>query len=214
MLIFILIISISLWCLLSAVELNAFNSSFYVKSYKKYNIEEITGKNEFELESITQDLFTYLRGDAGNEILEDNFNEREILHMEDVEGLFKNGYRIKYISIFLTGFILAILWKRKDKDVIKSVIKGLFVNYIILAILSLMIYFDFSKYFTIFHHIFFTNDLWLLNPRTDLLIQMLPEELFMGIATRIVILFIGLIATIQIIGYIISRNKKIIRMGE
>lgn len=207
-LIVVLIISISLWCLLGALELNTFNVDFFMKSYDKYNVQEVTGKTKDELRLITEDLFVYLKGDAGNEILEANFNEREILHMEDVEKLFKNGFRLKYIAIFFSGFSLAILWKRKEKDFIKYITVGLFINWAILAVLFLMIYFDFSKYFTLFHHIFFSNDLWLLNPRTDLLIQMLPEGLFMDIATRIVIFFISFVGLIQLIGCIIIKMRK------
>ena len=101
-----------------------------------------------------------------------------------------------------------MLWKRRETDFVKHVVIGLFVNWVILGILFLMIYFDFSKYFTLFHHIFFSNDLWILNPRTDLLIQMLPEEFFMSIATRIVISFISFISIIQFIGYIIIKKGK------
>ncbi|HZK33077.1 MAG TPA: TIGR01906 family membrane protein [Tissierellaceae bacterium] len=204
----LLIISLSLWCLLGALEKNTFNIDFYMESYDKYNIQEVTGKNEEELKSVTEDLFTYLKGDEGKVILQPNFNEREILHMEDVRHLFSIGFKIKYIVIFLTGLSIAVLWKRRETDFVKHVVIGLFVNWVILGILFLMIYFDFSKYFTLFHHIFFSNDLWILNPRTDLLIQMLPEEFFMSIATRIVISFISFISIIQFIGYIIIKKGK------
>lgn len=202
----ILIISLSLWCLLGALEKNTFNIDFYMESYDKYNIQEVTGKSEDELKLITEDLFVYLKGDQGKGVLEPNFNEREILHMEDVKELFDIGFKIKYIVIFLTGFSIAILWKRKEADFVKYVVIGLFINWLILGVLFLMIYFDFSKYFTIFHHIFFSNDLWLLNPKTDLLIQMLPEPFFMAISTKIVISFISYISIIQFIGYIIMKK--------
>lgn len=204
----LLVVLLSLSCLLIAVEKNSFNINFYIESYEKYNIEKVTGKNKMELESITEDILTYLRGDRGRDILEPNFNEREILHMEDVQDLFKIGFRLKYISIFLSVFLIAIFWKMKEKKWVKNVTIGLFVNWIILGLLFLMIYFDFSKYFTLFHHIFFSNDLWILDPRTDLLIQMLPEDFFMSMATRIVVFFMGYVSIIQFIGFIIIKRGK------
>ena len=48
---------------------------------------------------------------------------------------------------------------------------------------------DFSKYFVVFHQIFFDNDLWILNPATDLLINIVPEPFFMDTAIRIGLLF-------------------------
>ena len=48
---------------------------------------------------------------------------------------------------------------------------------------------DFSRYFIMFHHIFFTNDLWILDPSTDMLINIVPEGFFMDTAARIAFLF-------------------------
>ena len=36
-----------------------------------------------------------------------------------------------------------------------------------------------------FHHIFFRNDLWLLDPNTDILIMMVPETFFFHLVFRI-----------------------------
>ena len=41
---------------------------------------------------------------------------------------------------------------------------------------------DFSGAFTFFHETLFTNDLWLLNPETDLLLRLLPEQFFADFA--------------------------------
>ncbi|MFQ8777111.1 MAG: DUF1461 domain-containing protein [Roseburia sp.] len=39
---------------------------------------------------------------------------------------------------------------------------------------------DFSKYFVVFHKIFFSgNDLWVLDPHTDMLINIVPEGFFL-----------------------------------
>ena len=50
---------------------------------------------------------------------------------------------------------------------------------------------DFTKYFTIFHEIFFTNDLWLFDPATDYMIRMLPEGFFYDMVMRIGAWFVG-----------------------
>lgn len=41
----------------------------------------------------------------------------------------------------------------------------------------------------IFHHIFFNNDLWLLDPATDLLINIVPEPFFVDTASYIALVF-------------------------
>ena len=57
--------------------------------------------------------------------------------------------------------------------------------------LSLAFIGDFTQGFTAFHHIFFDNDLWILDPRTDLLINIVPEPFFVDTAARIGLLFGG-----------------------
>ncbi len=205
----LLVISLSLSCLLIATEKHVFDMKIYMNSYNWYNIMDTTGKNYQELHDITEDLFAYLKGKSGDEILEPNFNEREILHMRDVQVLFRYGFILKYIGIILSIVIIIYFALAGEKTLLgKWIFKGLVVNWVIIGILGIMIYIDFNKYFTYFHYIFFSNDLWLLDPRTDLLIQMLPEEFFSDMATRIVLSFLGFVATIQGIGYAASKKGR------
>ena len=64
---------------------------------------------------------------------------------------------------------------------------GLF--FLMVAAVGLLIASDFSRYFIVFHHIFFNNDLWILNPATDLLINIVPEPFFADTAFRIGVTF-------------------------
>lgn len=208
-LLILLVISLSLSCLLIAMELNSFNTGHYIKTYYKYDILGVTGKSIHELNTITVDLIDYLKGKAGDEILQPNFNEREILHMRDVQILFKYGFIIKYIAIILSLAIIIFFAIKNETNILgKYIFKGLFINWILIALLGIMVYFDFDKYFTYFHEIFFTNDLWLLDPETDLLIQMLPEEFFSSMATKIGLFFLGFVAIIQGIGYAATKKGR------
>ena len=44
---------------------------------------------------------------------------------------------------------------------------------------------DFNSLFILFHKVAFTNDLWLLDPQTDLLIRLMPIEFFISYAAII-----------------------------
>ena len=44
---------------------------------------------------------------------------------------------------------------------------------------------DFNSAFDFFHKLLFTNDLWLLDPETDLLIRICPASMFAGLGLRI-----------------------------
>ena len=43
---------------------------------------------------------------------------------------------------------------------------------------------DFDGLFVTFHRVAFRNDGWLLDPRTDLLIRLMPEQLFVRMGIR------------------------------
>jgi integral membrane protein (TIGR01906 family) len=70
---------------------------------------------------------------------------------------------------------------------------------------------DFYKYFTIFHEIFFNNDLWQLEPAKDRLINMFPEAFFSDIAFKIVFYYVAelvLLFVIGIFGLKYKTNKR------
>lgn len=50
---------------------------------------------------------------------------------------------------------------------------------------------NFNQAFTAFHHLFFSNDLWLLDPEKDWLIRLLPEGFFFDMAAAVFTVFIG-----------------------
>lgn len=190
-----------------SLEFNTYNKNYYLRSYEKYNGLETTGKSLEGLELITEDIIEYLKGNDGNELLDKHFNEREVLHMEDVVQLFDYARIIKYISMTVSILILVYFIANKlYLFLAKTLSLGLFLNHGIIICLIILISTDFNKYFTIFHEIFFSNDLWILNPRTDLMIQMLPEPFFSTIGLRIGLLFLILLAIIQIGGYLYIRK--------
>lgn len=205
----LLVISLSMMFLTISIERNAYSVKYFTNSYEKYNIESITSKSSDELDIITLDIIKYLKGIGGNELLEPHFNEREVQHMVDVQELFNLERLVKYISILISFAIIYYLIKKEETLLLgKTFFYGLFSNYILLSLLGVMLLIDFNKYFTYFHLIFFTNELWILDPATDLMIQMLPEEFFIGMAKNIGLSFFLYLAIIQVIGFLIIRREK------
>lgn len=210
----ILIISISLSFLVISIERNTYNKKYYLDSYDKYNIVQATGRSMEELEPITDKLISYLKGKGGEELLSPHYNEREILHMIDVKDLFNIARIIKYTGLIISTFLISYYFRKREYNFLyRTITFGLFSNHIILLLLAALASTNFNKYFTYFHLIFFDNDLWLLNPETDLLIQMLPEEFFMVIAIRILLSFLVYLSIIQISNYFLTRKGKIKNEG-
>jgi len=148
-LIITLIAFLPLYLLLKSVEINTFDKDFYIDSYKKYGVLEVTGKSIQELEDVTDDLLNYLKGKDDDNILEKNFNRREILHMKDVKVLFDYGFTLKYISFVLVLLSIGLIcYFKQYKSLGKTLFYGPFIWWGMIIILFLLSLSDFNKYFT------------------------------------------------------------------
>ena len=113
--------------------------------------------------------------------IQDFFNEKDRLHMADVQGLFLGGLAIRRGAIIVLLFSMAALvlmkadWKRLIPQMYQRVLA---VFLALTAVAGFLFSRDFNKYFVIFHHIFFSNNLWILDPAEDYMIRMLPEGFF------------------------------------
>lgn len=176
---------------------------YYMQKYASHQIDQRTGKSMEELGRITKDLIAYL--DDGNDAhLSPYFQEHEILHMHDVYELMKIS---KVARLFaLPG--LALLWllfrASGGSRRFLAFVGGGFLLF--LVVFSGIIALTFSKSFILFHEIFFDNDLWILDPSKDLMIQMLPEDVFSGMALRIGGMVIGGMLSVNLL---LARGAKI-----
>lgn len=190
----ILALVIVLGMLLMSISVKSQDVQFYNSFQRENNIDEVTGKTHDELDGINLKIAYYLQT-GYDYLLEDDFNEKEVLHMQDVWKLFDLAYRFMSISvtIIIVSLMTAIFFRVKD-ELLFLTLKYLFVVIGLIVLLVAIMSFDFNKYFVIFHEIFFENDLWLLDPRTDLMIQMMPLNFFIQMSIRILLQFITYIA--------------------
>lgn len=111
------------------------------------------------------------------------FTEREKSHLADCRQLFKKGMRARFIALLIMlAFATYIYVHRgnKQSDVIlaKGYLRALAAVAVFSAVLAVMCAIDFTRVFTEFHHIFFDNDLWILYPDKDNLINIMQEDVF------------------------------------
>ncbi|MEG0793032.1 MAG: TIGR01906 family membrane protein [Lachnospiraceae bacterium] len=208
--------------LISAVEIGAYGSNgFYEKEYAKYDVLKDVKMKMPDVMYVTKEMMAFLKGKRETLIVQtvvdgqkrEFFNKREIAHMEDVQHLFVKGMelRMKALIVILALLMAARLGKTPWKQVLPKAFQYTVIGFgAISAILTAVIATDFTKYFTKFHEIFFSNDLWLLDPSTDLLINLLPEGFFVDIAMRIGLIFGGLlIGSFLIVTLIRNAYKKV-----
>ena len=131
--------------------------------------------------------------------------------MEDVRGLFVGAVYLRYILIAVSILcIIAVkLLKGKVFSFLSNVLTfGTLITLAITAVLVFLIAGDFEKYFIIFHHIFFNNDLWMLDPTTDNLINIVPQGFFMDMSKRIMIVFSAFILSMIGSGVVLKKIFK------
>lgn len=187
--------------LITSVEaVTYWTPGYYEKEYTKYNVTADVHMEMDDLLDVTEEMMAYLRGNREDlhvpTIVDGQprefFNDREIAHMEDVRGLFLGGLLLRRICIVTAVFcllLMAVLKARISRVLPASVCAGTGLFFAVICALAAIISTDFTKYFVIFHQIFFNNDLWLLDPRTDLLINIVPEPFFVDTAARIALTF-------------------------
>ena len=74
------------------------------------------------------------------------------------------------------------------------------------AVLIVWALVNFDGFFVAFHRLAFSNELWLLNPRTDLLIRLMPETFFIHLGCR-GLLAAGIWILLLALGFCLPRRK-------
>ncbi|MBP7072058.1 MAG: TIGR01906 family membrane protein [Clostridia bacterium] len=215
------VILVPLVSLLTDVQLVAYDRDYYRAEYDKYGIPEHIGMNMDNLMEATEQLLLYLdnkRDDLNfkasfNYGEEEFFSPRDKLHMIDVRGLFVKGRLFRDISlIYIAVFIMLLLRKKPFRNQLRKLARhGVAVSAAGIApviVLIILMKIDFYRYFTVFHEIFFTNDLWLLDPAADRLINIFPQDFFTDMAFSISYLYIAEMAAILICSLIALKLVK------
>ena len=133
--------------------------------------------------------------------------------MKDVKVLFSLSKYILLTSVFLV-FVLSFIYLKKNTlyNLIIKVCKYFVVSSTAIFTLLYIALNNFSESFEVFHKLLFTNDYWLLDPSTSIIINIMPEEFFLAHAFNIGKLFIifslVFIAIITCLSYFIKRKSK------
>lgn len=176
----------------AGLELIIFNEPYFQWHYTHRNITETTEMSVDDLMVVTVTMLDYLKDEAQSLDMmatidgqrEEVFGEREKQHMVDVKNLYLDFRQLRRLcSALVIGLVIfgVLFGKRMLYHTLNRV--KYIVPVLLLAVGAVGALFatDFNRYFTIFHELFFDNDLWLLNPQTDILINMVPEVYFYSI---------------------------------
>lgn len=202
-----LAILIPLIVILINFRMLAFSETYYKEQFEKNKVYEKINKEETD--AAARELINYLK--EGGELETNYFNQKEKEHLKDVRNIIKNLTILLWISLIAVAFILAKSLKKMElkKAGIGLILGGAVTLLLMITLAAALL--NFQETFIKFHLIFFNNNLWMLDPSTDKLIIMFPEQFFYEISQKIMIRnaysSLGLIIIGTII-YISGRNLK------
>ena len=157
-----------------------------------------------DLCDVMHQTMVYLRGDRENLIVETTinggttefYNENEKSHMADVRQLFVICLDVRALAILsclaIAGFLIVVAGPRAALGYLsRGFIRACLLILSAVAIIAFLAMIDFTRVFTVFHEIFFSQGNWLFDPRESRMINMLPEGFFSDCALRIASTFVG-----------------------
>lgn len=191
----------------------------YSYGFERYEIDERTGIEYNELINAAGQIVEYFNNGADNIVVsivvkgilvKNLYNDREIAHMRDVKQLVKGVYSVQvlsvgYLAIFMTLGFAVYRWQFTTLTTRLAGFGGILtVGMVIVVVLGSV--FNFDQLFLTFHMLSFSNDLWQLDPRTDYLIVMFPQEFFFYATFCIIAVTIFLAIFISVLSMVILRG--------
>lgn len=231
----LMILLAALGCVCGAIDQIATDEQFYGgmsrSAVAKYldvendpqvstKVTEYIGLTDAEQDAFARDITAFMAGET-DALPEDILSDKEQQHMLDVRGLVRSAADMSrtYLTIAVAlAVVTAWTGARLKKRVLPRLIGGLTAVSIIMLLVQNVINQvtagGFGQLFVQMHEALFQNDLWLMDPATDILIRMMPQELFeqallngANLAIRmLLIVWILLLAVYEIVSRMIRRH--------
>ena len=207
-------VSLSLMLLTAAIYIPATADWVMLPMMEHFAPPEDTRLPAEEYAPVVSMITTYLQGDdipfqhvfTANGTQYAAFNQKEQHHMADVQGLFGLCRVAAWACATLCVTLALLLRKDFPWRTVSRTLIAILATVTVLIILACV---DFNSLFVLFHRIAFTNDLWLLNPQTDLLIRLMPLEFFISYAA-----IIGGIWLLGMVGLLVVSTILILKAKE
>ena len=184
----IFIIAVPLFLITGSVTW-AFNSpGLYNDGFEKYSISRTSGIADADLRQVGADIRGYINSsdepmDIQNRIFgveQDLFNSKEIAHMKDVKKLVRGVYVLAIASaVYLLAMTLVGFARQRGQFtqlLAKRLAMGGGLTLSLLILFGAVAAFGFDSLFIKFHELSFANDFWQLDPRTDYLVRIFPDN--------------------------------------
>ena len=221
-LIFMMVLMAALGSVCGAVDQIATDESFYGNMSRtaaaKYlavedeaKIAEYIGLTAEEQTVFAKEMAAFMKGET--ETQPDILNEKERQHMLDVRNLTQTAGSMSKTYLTVAA-ILAVLsaWTgaKLTRRMLPMLAGGLsavgVIMLLVQGVMNEVVSGGFAGLFVQMHETLFANDLWLMDPATDVLIRMMPQPLFeqallngASIALRMLVIVLAMLFAVNFI---------------
>ncbi len=152
-----------------------------------------------QYDAIAQALSSYFSGESDtpqvqilkNAVTADAFNEKELQHLSDVRALLQALSSVAAFLLPASAVLFCLLflpWFRSSlstRALARYMLLGWAASAVLLTAVAIWAAADFNSLFVLLHRLVFSNNLWLMDPQTDLIILLMPESFFVLLSAHL-----------------------------
>ena len=197
------------------------NDSFLEEVNIKIGTHEKLGMSEEDLGRVARSMIYFTKGEVDvlqltvtmNGEEREFYNEKELLHIEDVRNL------VREVRIFIAvcGILCVIgsvwaIWSKNTDKLAKGFLAALGLVIILAAVVGVAAAIDMNAVINGFHELFVDNDLWMLSRRTDMVVWLFSHEMYGSAIARIGTRLACLLVPFTVASvFIIKKHGKCVR---
>ena len=182
----VFILCLPLLLLSAAFRIPANSAFFYDYLFNKYQVGTTTGLDKAALKATAQGMVDYFSSNQEYidlAVTKDGqpfklFNEREIVHLKDVKGLFRFDLTVLLATgAFALAYAILSIVRGRDarRRLARAALIGGGLTLALMAAMAIGMLFNFDSLLLEFHFLSFANDFWQLDPTRDYLIMLITH---------------------------------------
>lgn len=202
----------------------AVNRGLMLDKMEQYADTSASGVDKAEYARLADAITGYLRGSQASAQVQVQaaagerpaFSEDELAHLSDIRGLIRLSGVLRWAAgILLVLSVLGYFLIKRRQAALLPLLRvdlafrwaaWLFGLPLLLVIAWALIHFD--SLFTAFHRLLFRNELWLLDPGKDLLLQLMPRAFFTSYLWELLKQNLFLLLALPLAAFGLSTSRK------
>ncbi len=178
------------------------NTGFYADGFAAYSDRAVTGLTNDGEKQIAAALTSYFDDSYAKSpqitvekhgVPQNAFNDKELSHLSDIHDLLDLAGQIAALGFSAILLILVCVFIQGKGELLKPLYRAFCVLPLLLLGIAIWAGVNFDGFFITFHKLLFRNNDWLLNPRSDLLLQLMPLNFFIAALKRLTLWLLPLL---------------------